>query len=62
MERTVGDKFKYKDIILEIKNGNSCDGCFFYDEYCCEDKVRNVIGDCSDKLRMDNVPIIFIKA
>ena len=61
MERSVGDKFKYNDLVLKVKKGNGCDGCFFYDEYCCLDKIRNIIGDCTDNLRTDKVPIIFIK-
>ena len=61
MERRVGSNFYYENNVLIIKEGNGCDGCFFYDEYCCEDKIRNIIGDCTDKIRTDGKPIIFIQ-
>jgi hypothetical protein len=61
MERKVGNKFNYKSAILEVKEGNGCEKCFFLNEYCCQDKIRNIIGDCTDKLRSDVKPIIFIQ-
>ena len=56
-------KVKGKTIYLEVTNtkDNTCRGCFF-DDYCdyCE-TVRNTIGYCDNKLRSDNLPIIFRK-
>ena len=61
MERNIGDKFKYIDVVLEVKEGVGCEECFLYNDYCCENKIRNIIGDCSNKLRSDKAPIVFIK-
>lgn len=60
MEREVGDKFNYKSAILEVKEGTGCEMCFFLNEYCCQDKIRNIIGDCSEGLRIKNTPVIFV--
>ena len=64
MERPIGEKFKYKDITLEVIENNSmyCPGCYFRDiEDCGNSRIRNVTGPCSSYSRKDSTGVIFKK-
>lgn len=65
LNEVIACKFKGKTIYLEVTNtkDNTCRGCFFDKNsnsgYC--ETVRNIIGDCDNRFRSDNLPIIFRK-
>lgn len=63
MERKIGERFKYKGVILEVveaPKGNPCGSCFFLlNENKCFESV-NITGKCSETYR-DDKKIIFFK-
>ena len=63
MERPIGEKFKYKDITLEVIENNSmyCPGCYFHNNLipCYFHRIKNIIGFCKSCNRTDHKEIIF---
>lgn len=60
MERKIGEKFKYKEHVLEVVERKSCEGCFFYnDTYCMatDHHYTNILGFCFN--RMNGKTVIF---
>lgn len=53
-----GDRFKYKNITLEIKEGKGCAECYIIDKNCENSKCLPL---CSLKERKDKKDIIFVK-
>ena len=65
MKRPIGEKFKYKNIILEVKEAKEeryCVGCYFLSEglQCCNLK-DTILGFCCDGNRNDLKSVIFQK-
>ena len=65
MERKIGEKFQYNDIILEVKEAKEeryCIGCYFLKEelQCCHLK-DTILGFCCDGNRSDLKSVIFQK-
>lgn len=63
MERSIGEKFEYNDITLEVIENRSmyCPGCYFHNNLipCYFYKIKNIIGFCKSFNRTDNKNIIF---
>ena len=64
MERSIEEKFQYKDIILEVVEAKDevCLGCYFYEKNIeCNILKNNIIGYCCPFNRNDKKYIIFKK-
>lgn len=69
MEHKINEIITYnyrgKTIQLEVTpaKDSSCLDCFFYNNYDCDYcfNIRDFIGQCDNKLRTDNIHIIFKK-
>lgn len=66
MERKVGEKFEYKKVILEVKEGYGCDKCFFgyidNSEFVCLAFFNHVsLGSCNGEIRPDGKDVFYKK-
>lgn len=66
MGRKIGEKFKHKKIILEVKEGYRCDKCFFGyiddSEFVCLAYYSHYqVGNCNGESRTDGKDIFFEK-
>ena len=61
MERAIGDRFKYKNVELEVVKeqiivGNICGVCYFEDS--CSDGIE-IVGECYRHDRSDGIDVNF---
>ena len=71
--RPVGDRFKFRDVELEVKATCRCDGCYFFENDHHHGKCAQLqsldrftreeiesVGHCSVDFRADNESVIFM--
>jgi hypothetical protein len=57
--RPIGERFKYVDVTLEVRKGNSCAGCYYKMHFICG--RSSAAGECTKRARSDGRAVVFVR-